>query len=136
MTKPTDLLGQTVVAYTAGGEAYRAGHAVSYSKHPVFGIQTDDGARFYWRADLVRPVNPACPRCDGTGLVDSNIIPGDKAPCQACVDAPEVKTCKWAVDNDRRVCGTECNRTLSLGESVVADLHFCPFCGKPIEVVE
>lgn len=130
---PTDLLDKNVVAYTAGGEAYRAGRVISYCDVPSFSIEDENGVRFSWRADLVRPVNPSCSECGGTGLVGSRIIPGDKAPCQACVDAPEVETCtcRWTAATYSSGFTTSCEAFFKLYFDAMC---YCPFCGKPIEI--
>ena len=50
-----DLIGERVKAYGGSTGVRGEGRVVAYTDRPTFTIETDDGERFNWIADLCRP---------------------------------------------------------------------------------
>jgi hypothetical protein len=61
------IIGRRVEWFSAtfGHEALGEGKVIAYCDAPQVFIETDDGKRFWWRADLARDIT--CEHCGGTG---------------------------------------------------------------------
>lgn len=57
ITEESKWLGKRVRAKTAYGRTHAEGRVYSYGKSPTVGIETDDGERIHWRADLCEIVS-------------------------------------------------------------------------------
>lgn len=51
-----DVIGQQVRLVTHPGDTYAEGKVYAYCEAPMLAIETADGQRIWWRADLAQPV--------------------------------------------------------------------------------